>query len=360
MSRRTFILGAGFSKPAGMPLATTLLPLLRQKFEHDDMNEWLVDLSKRLAWLTHDSSKPFTLNIEELFHYAHFDVEIHRLRQHLSSVGRLDGPDTAWADAESVEGWLANLLDALRDVIFECDDKSDLAPISRWAKSVGDQDSVISFNYDTLAERALDAEGKQWNHGTPLPKPTGTPVFKLHGSIDWIVAARPESLRDCDLLFDKPNTNRTNEATGHVEEDFRLWRCRTRDQLRNWIEGRDLQLIPRGGTPLTIGIAGLGAYKEVHQIPGLGLVWTHAMRGLYSADSAIFVGFSMSDFDTMAKLQFAEVARARFAEGRPLPVTIIDPFADDATADRFRRVFRYVNVIKQKHEEFDWSSIAGT
>lgn len=108
-----------------------------------------------------------------------------------------------------------------------------------------------------------------------------------------------------------------------------------------------------------MGIAGLGAYKEVHQIPGLGLVWAHAMRSLYAAESAIFVGFSMSDFDAMAKLQFGEVARARLAEGRPLPVTIIDPFADDAFVNRFRRVFRYVDVVKQKHEEFDWLSIAG-
>ena len=59
MSRRVFIVGAGFSKPAGMPLATTLLPLLRAKLDHDEMDEWLSGMSDRLAWLSSDGHTPF-------------------------------------------------------------------------------------------------------------------------------------------------------------------------------------------------------------------------------------------------------------------------------------------------------------
>lgn len=168
------------------------------------------------------------------------------------------------------------------------------------------------------------------------------------------MAHRKESFSKLDLLFDKKNSNRPDGQTGHVEDDYRLWRCRTPEQLRNWIEGRDLQMVADGASPRTVGIAGLGAYKELQRIPGLGHVWTLGMRALYQADVAIVVGFSMSDFDAMAQMQFAEAARARKAESRPLRVIVVDPFVDQAAKDRFRRVFRTVDFIEKGHEQFDW------
>ena len=246
-AKRTFILGAGFSKPAGMPLATELLPLLVQRFQHEEMREWLDWLSQRLDWLSENDQQAgsFVLNIEEVFHYAHFDIEVHRLRQHLSPVGRGDGSGTPWNVAESIESWLARLEDALRDVILEYQAQADLAPISRWAETVEARDSVLTFNYDTLVESALSGLGKVWNHGTGGDGEEGVTVCKLHGSIDWIVAHRCETLSKLDLLFDKPNANRRENDTGHVEDDYRLWRCRTPEQLRRWISGAIFSWFPR-------------------------------------------------------------------------------------------------------------------
>ena len=359
MSKRVFILGAGFSKPAGMPLATELLPLLNAELELEEMREWLDDLQERLAWLFeyNTPSGAFALNIEQVFHYAHFDIEVFRLQQHLSPVGRGHGM-TAWNQAESVKAWLSHLEDALRDVILKADDRSDLAPITRWAKVVNEQDAVLTFNYDTLVERALATEGKAWNHGTQREEDTGVPVYKLHGSIDWIVAHRSESLLSkFDPLFDKANANRSQRDTGHVEDDFRLWRCRTSEQLRDWISGRIFQFIPHGSQPRSVGIAGLGTYKELHLVPGLGAVWAHGMKALDQADLAVVVGFSMSEFDAMAQMQFAAVARARKRENRPLRVRVIDPGLDGAMEDRFRRVFRSVDCEKKAHEAYDWSEL---
>jgi hypothetical protein len=358
-SKRVFIFGAGFSKPAGMPLATGLLPFLIDKLKLDEMRDWLDGMRERLAWLSGSGDKLglFALNIEQVFHFAHFDAEAHRLRQHLAPVGRGDGPDTPWNHAELIEAWLSYLEEALRDVILECDGKSDLAPIKRWAKSVDPRDAVLTFNYDTLVERALVQEGKAWNHGTGHDGDTGVAVFKLHGSIDWIVADRAESFPKLDLLFDKKNANRSDGKTGHLEDDCRLWRCQSPEQLTNWIEGRDLQMVADGASPRTVGIAGLGAYKELHRVPGLGHVWSHGMRALCQADVAVVVGFSMSDFDAMAQMQFAEVARARARETQPLRVIVVDPFVDQASRARFQRVFRSVDFITKPHEDFDWSQL---
>jgi hypothetical protein len=140
-----------------MPLASDLLPFLIDKLELDEMREWLDGMRKRLSWLSGNDHEPgsFALNIEQVFHFAHFDIEVHRLRQHLASVGRGDGPGTPWNQAESVHTWLSYLEEALCDVILECDVKSDLASIRRWANGVNERDAVLTFNYDTLVERAL-------------------------------------------------------------------------------------------------------------------------------------------------------------------------------------------------------------
>ena len=356
---RVFILGAGFSKAAGMPLATELLPMLNERLQLDEMREWLDDLQKRLAWLTPSerASKEFALNIEQVFHYAYSDIEAHRLKQQLAAVGRGDGPGTPWSRAESIGAWLSYLEDALRDVILRCDEESNLAPINRWAEAVSERDAVLTFNYDTLVERALAEVNKLWNHGFERDRSDGIPVFKLHGSIDWIVAHRSESFSKLDLLFDKPNANRSQRNTGHVEDDYRLWHCRSRKQLSEWLEDRDLQMVASGAAPRTVGIAGLGAYKELHQIPGLGPIWSRGMKALHQADLAIIVGFSMSDFDAIAQMQFAEVARSRWDKRNPLRVVVIDPFANETSKSRFRRVFREVEFIKEHHENVDWSSL---
>jgi len=373
--KRVFILGAGFSKPAKMPLATELLPLLKKRLALEEMEEWLNGLNQRLGWLAGPDNSGFSLNIEEVFHIAQFDMEVHRLQQQLVPVGRYDGPATPSNEARSISAWLAELEEELCDVIFECETASDLSSIHRWAQRLTASDTVVTFNYDTLVERALSENGKAWNHGTGRTDDRGIAVCKFHGSIDWIVAYRGASFSKLELLFDKPNLNRSAEvqdgetddltliaeaARGdirpdiHEEEDLRLWRCQTRQQLESWLSDREIQLVRSGTPPCAVGIAGLGSFKRLHQIPGLGRVWAHGLRALREADLAIVIGFSMSDFDKMAQLQFAEVVRNR--QDRPLRVVVVDPSAKHRDfQERFHRVFRAVGFIDHGLEAVDWS-----
>lgn len=81
------------------------------------------------------------------------------------------------------------------------------------------------------------------------------------------------------------------------------------------------------------------------------------MAALYRADLAVVVGFAMSDFDAMAQLQFANLARARAGKNQSLRVVVVDPCADRTSKDRFRRVFRCVRFIKKRHQDTDWTSL---
>ncbi len=86
-TKRVFILGAGFSKMAGMPLATDLTNDLFEKFrEYDqkDALEWLGYLQQRIDWLREGKSK--SINIEEVFDLAQFDIELWKMRQQLCEV----------------------------------------------------------------------------------------------------------------------------------------------------------------------------------------------------------------------------------------------------------------------------------
>jgi hypothetical protein len=161
------------------------------------------------------------------------------------------------------------------------------------------------------------------------------------------------------LLFDKEHENRPVGETGHVEDDCLLWRCRDPEQRKTWLQRRDLQSRANGTWSRTPGIAGLGAYKELHRVPGLGMVWHRAMRAVYKADRLVVVGFSLSDFDATAQMQLAEVLRARHAEKRPLSVPVIDPAAKDCSfQSRYRRVFHdAVSFVPQEHDAFDWRQV---
>lgn len=374
-TKTVYLLGAGFSKPAGMPLATEVLPLLMKSGRKDDsqdddrddeMTAWLADLQKRVEWLEGGGSGHRGLNIEEVFHLGHFDAEVHRLKQQLCPVGRSSG-ETPWQTAEDIEGWLSYLEEALVDVLVQKESearesKANLDQITRWARTVCEADTVVTFNYDTLVERAFEALDRHWNHGFKLENGAGVTVFELHGSIDWIVADRDAQLAKCELLFDKPNANRSNVRTGHVEDDCRLWRCRDRRQIRAWINGHHIQKLRQGAWPTTPGVAGLGAHKELHRVPGLGRTWAGAMRAVRDADQLVVVGFSMSDFDTMARLQLSYVARTRHEEEPPLPVIVIDPAADCSPFQaRFTRVFHDgVRFVRKSHEQFNWGTLRKT
>ena len=115
--KRVFILGAGFSKMAGMPLATDLTNHLGCKFREDDLKDalkWLDYLQQRIEWLGDGKSK--SINIEEVFDLAQFDIELWKMRQQLCPVGRNHG-DTPLQNAKGIEAWISYMEEDLQDII---------------------------------------------------------------------------------------------------------------------------------------------------------------------------------------------------------------------------------------------------
>jgi hypothetical protein len=363
-AKRVFILGAGFSKQAGMPLAIELTPLIINKFKEDDLEEalsWFEWLKQRIEWLeAGGGDKASQINIEEVFDLAYFDVLGWRMKQHRCPLGRTAG-DTPYNQAESIEAWLSYMEEDLINVIWDQQKATGrkLAGIRRFAENLQDSDVVLTFNYDTLLESSFSELSKPWHYGFALENGQGISVLKMHGSINWLIVPRDQAGNfGYPVLFQKEDKNRKGDErapTRELEYDCVLLQV-AHDKLGNRIENRDLQL---GHKQYSVGIAGLGRYKPLDKVPGTGEIWHNAARALLTADEVCVVGFSLSPFDTMARLHFAGAMLIRSQEKRiPPKLTIVDPQADKLLHS-FQVVFgpcARIDICKKKGEEVDWES----
>lgn len=187
---RIIILGAGFSKPAGLPLANELWReiLVRSKSLWGRASKFNDDLDKYIAYrrksdgveLTRD-----TVNFEEFLGFL--DIE-HYLG--------LRGPDT-WSE-DGNEGQVV-VKTLIGEILSKYMPSSNAIPelYLEFARRLQAHDYVLTFNYDILLERALDAVKKPYrlfpdryesfgrNVGFVDSSKDEIVILKLHGSIDW-------------------------------------------------------------------------------------------------------------------------------------------------------------------------------
>jgi hypothetical protein len=367
-ANRVFILGAGFSKQAGMLLATELLPLIENEFKKHNQYDalaWLGRLKEKIDWLEKSSpGKAGSINIEQVFDLAYFNVTAEKLKQHTCHLGRIAG-DVPWRAAKDIESWLGQMEDDLIHVIWG-EQKTGLDKLDRIQRFAGElrkNETIITFNYDTLLEESLSRAGKTCWYGFPLEKPQDIRLLKVHGSVNWLKVPRNKYQNfGYPPLFIKEDKNRkeTDWPSGEEEWDYVLLRIPD-NSVGLRIEKRDLQIPEK--KPHSPGIAGLGRYKPLENLPGLGWVWVNAMRSIAQAEEIYVIGFSLSLFDTMARLCFADVMIQRVEKANlPQKVIIIDPNACELKKSNFRSVFGPdvpIKAIEQQAEDVDWAGLLG-
>jgi hypothetical protein len=187
---RIFVLGAGFSRPAGLPLAMELFAEVHRSIE-----------------LRYGRDTKFHKDVENYLEYRKFcdDVELEEERLDLEEfISYLDiehflklrGSDT-W----SQEGNESQLMirKAIGQVIHERTPPANRLPDAyyQFARLLSPHDVVITLNYDNLLERALEYVGKPYRLFPHRFKSISrhmniiddnveeVTVLKLHGSIDW-------------------------------------------------------------------------------------------------------------------------------------------------------------------------------
>lgn len=209
-----FLLGAGFSKPAGLPLGPELFEEVRREARstygaNNALEAELTGYCTYLADVTGTAVEPQDIDFEQFM--AFLDVE-HYLG--------LAGPETI-----SDEGNAAQLLlrTGIGDLLHRKAQEALSAPLplyDKFARLLKPRDVVLTLNYDTLLEGVLERLGipyrlfptrlKSFHSLSSVVDNSRNEVIllKLHGSIDWFDRRPFDSLWDARRLGggeDPPN-----------------------------------------------------------------------------------------------------------------------------------------------------------
>lgn len=187
---RIFVIGAGFSVPAGLPTAAELYGLVKSRIElvygtdtkfHRSLDEF-IDYKRSTCnvTLTHDE-----VDLEEFMSFL--DIE-HYLW--------LEGSDTLSSKGNGAQLLIKKFIG---QIIHERTPVASNLPQEyiEFAQNLKTTDVIITLNYDVILERALDFVGKPYRlfahrfkstHdyvGTIDDNKEEVVILKLHGSLDW-------------------------------------------------------------------------------------------------------------------------------------------------------------------------------
>jgi len=186
---RIFIIGAGFSIHAGLPLGADLLDLVRelitQKFGRNNKLE--SDLSWYLSYRRRCDLVPEDAPIDYEKFMSYLDME-HYLG--------LKGSDT-WSE-EGNESQLM-IRNGIMEVIHSRQPSTPTRECISFCQGLSPTDTILTFNYDRLIEDTLEHLDMRYRLFPNRLKDVGLMsstidsdaeegeivIFKLHGSIDW-------------------------------------------------------------------------------------------------------------------------------------------------------------------------------
>ncbi len=176
---RLFVLGAGFSAPAGLPLGEELLDLVRKDLRRYFRDfGWEGPLEEEIAeWTTLYPGRP--IDLERVLAYSH--------RKHY--LGLIGSEEYFNHGSRSIVAARR----AIQEILIKATPMDTPQLFRDFAEELGPDDVVLTFNYDSLLEQALDDIGKPysltpqwWLKDDPAQfRPKYVDLIKLHGSIDW-------------------------------------------------------------------------------------------------------------------------------------------------------------------------------
>jgi hypothetical protein len=189
--RRVFILGAGFSAAAGIPMTTTLLTTAMEMFaaECPGIYQRVCNYALDIQW-KNDSRPDFSsISFSDLCTHLEF-VE---LREYAGGE--------RWSNAGSREK-LA-LRHYLAKALVRATPTGDKIPdlYAQFAKQLSSGDIVITFNWDILLELAIQKVGKTFTYNF---EGDHVKLSKPHGSVNWRLGQASHRGSDINTLDWKP------------------------------------------------------------------------------------------------------------------------------------------------------------
>lgn len=269
--RKVYILGAGFSKSFGLPLASEFLLNLSEESENE-MFIRRIDSTCRLFYPTFVAACKNYPNIEDFFNYNYSLINYLKLWRDYSNN---------YADS-FVSEFVFEIAEYLNKKSHSLTTSHEYY-LNKFCSMINPGDVIITFNWDTILERFLEKQNKRISFFF-MENSENITILKLHGSIDWVKTMGAYS----------PDCNRLLVVKGYKEEEStNILRY---DENSFLAEMRKNKFEPYIIPPL--------AYKD-EMVKPLGYIWGSAYSALCKIKSKVFIGYSFPQEDTLARILFS-------------------------------------------------------
>ncbi len=215
--KHVYILGAGFSMPLGGPSFNQLISAREQDFVRsqiklDDptpserllfrMNDLVASLWEAIGRNPDRSGRYQEVNIEEILETIDYcekkpNSTIAKTVMH-SAYGREQ--EDGFAELNR----LIRVRLAMSTLLFleiVPDESERWSPYKRWFSGLTKDDTILTFNYDNVVERAAELAGRPYYDSKQTCNPTllmdsadNPALLKLHGSATWLTSANLENV----------------------------------------------------------------------------------------------------------------------------------------------------------------------
>lgn len=297
-----FVLGAGVSRTAGLPLAGELLGEVCENALAPDAREEL------------DAFLEYVIPTFSREHANYPDVEEFLSLLEVAEQWTKIQPTGVRFPRRRLSRLKRTFLLAMAGFLWrghEAVGKDH--PIALLAQHLEDGDVVITFNYDLTMERAAD----HWEYGPRLNKETVV-LLKPHGSIDWFHADDADSTApDMNELF----VDFTQFAGWQFDEQA--------------LAGKMPVIVP----PVP---------GKTIELQDLADIWRSAARALMQAEGISIIGYSLPDADKLTRFVLRRAIRNNLDKGRG-QVTVVNP--DGSLRAKYREcIADEVVFVQQKFE----------
>ncbi len=330
---RLFVLGAGFSAPAGLPLGNCLLERVRQDVRGSFTRAgWDGILEQEIGeWISLYPGE--SIDLERVLAYSH--------RKHYL---RLLGSDEYYAHGSRS---IVAARHAIQRILIRSMPNDTPSLYRDFSLRLCPNDLVLTFNYDTLLEQALDDIGKPytltpewWLETDPGEfEPRFVDLLKLHGSIDWYDRYYLDSAMrwHADQDHDVPNRDPIFGPTPTVPSEP-LARGQTEVEFGHNILPRVFR-VPnlRKHFPMEERVASVivpfilpPAYDKLLGYDPILDLWENLHRVQGSFSSIVMIGYSMPPYDSYAYetlgrlfVMYQQGADTSFGGHRRVPIQLI-------------------------------------